>query len=245
MNKGGYCIFYVSKYDRVPYTGARSDVSLGVYDITATEVNAGNYFNVLGNYSLRFRNAANDTTYAYISYDGSIHVTTINGASDIYLEPGSGVVNVSGKVSSQEQAIKANAGTGTGTMTLKSIRKTHVTTNAQQNTITINVPAHTKIVACQLRNDTAIAGTADIGGAPIADYTAEYNSGGISEVIAGTIALPQNTKVDAVFDGSAGDVPNDVLTIMIDARVGNKFTAGGEITAIVYYFELTSMTDIT
>jgi hypothetical protein len=29
----------------------------------------------------------------------------------------------------------------------------------------------------------------------------------------------------------------------VDAGTGNKFTAGGKITAIVYYYELTSITN--
>lgn len=95
-----------------------------------------------------------------------------------------------------------------------------------------------------MRNDTVVAGLDDATGlVAITSYAALYNTGATASIGA-TIALTKNTKTDTPFDPNAATpITSDLTDITVDAGADNKFTAGGKITAITYYYELTSITD--
>lgn len=142
--------------------------------------------------------------------------------------------------------IKSNiAAGGYGIMTLKSITSTKTLTNARTNVIALQVPAGAKLVGCQLRNDTIIAGKDDATGlTPITSFAALYSTGA-TQSIGTTIALAKNTKTNKFFDANAAtDITSGATDITVDAGSGNKFTAGGVISAIAYYYEFTSITSL-
>lgn len=140
---------------------------------------------------------------------------------------------------------KANAaGEGYGQLALKSITMLHAITNAQTNVIAIQIPAGAKLVSSQLRNNNLIAGVDDATGlVPIVSFNAAYSTGA-SQAVGTGILLAKNTKTDKFFDvNAATDITSGLTDITIDAGVGNKFTAGGSIVAVAYYYEMTSLTD--
>ena len=234
--------------DRIPYTGADRNANLGAFVMRAIGLIAGSGgIKILGNYTFAWRDSGDTATVAYMSYGGDITIATTVGG--VIIIPANGIVDVYGGVTNYANTILAGCGTGHGRLNYKFKYVKHTTTNAQTNTIAFNVPTNCKIMGCQLRNDTAIDGVDDASGlVHIADYSAEYSGGGgggWSQVIAGTVGVAQNIKVNKFFEvATDNDVTSDVLTIMVDSRAGNKFAAGGEITAIVYYYEFTDITSI-
>lgn len=133
---------------------------------------------------------------------------------------------------------------GYGQLALKSISASKTLTNAQTNTLAVQIPAGTMIVGIQLRNDTAVVGVDDATGlVPITTYSAIYATGA-TQTINATIAVAINTKTNKFFDSNAAtNITSAATDVTLDAGVGNKFTAGGIISAVAYYYELTSITD--
>jgi len=135
--------------------------------------------------------------------------------------------------------------TGYGELAIKSISASKTLTNARTNTLAIQIPSGVKIIGTQLRNDTAIAGVDDATGlTPITTYSAIYASGA-TQAINATTAVAINTKVNTFFNvASTTDITSAATDITLDAGSGNKFTAGGIISAVTYYYELTSITSL-
>lgn len=133
---------------------------------------------------------------------------------------------------------------GYGQFAIKSIAASKTLTNAQTNTLALQIPSGAKLIGVQLRNDTAIEGVDDATGlVPITTYSAIYTTGS-TQTINATIAVAKNTKVNKHFDSNAAtDILTGLTDITLDAGTGNKFTAAGVISAVAYYYELTSLTD--
>ena len=98
-------------------------------------------------------------------------------------------------------------------------------------TITLNIPATSRILGCQLRVDAALTATEL--------WDAAY-SGGSSSAIASSQAVAQNTRVNSMTT----DVTTDVTNIIITKNGGGSFTAQGTIRAIVYCDVFTAMGDV-
>jgi hypothetical protein len=135
--------------------------------------------------------------------------------------------------------------TGYGELSVKSISASKTLTNARTNTLAIQIPSGAKIIGTQLRNDTAIAGLDDATElTPITTYSAIYATGA-TQTINATIALTANIKTNTFFNvNAATDITSAATDITLDAGSGNKFTAGGIISAVTYYYELTSITSL-
>jgi hypothetical protein len=90
-----------------------------------------------------------------------------------------------------------------------------------------------------LNNDTAVAGLDDATGlVAITTYAAAYSTGATQSVGA-SIAVAISTKTKKFFDvNAASQIASGLTNITVDAGSGNKFTAGGKITATIYYLEL-------
>lgn len=134
---------------------------------------------------------------------------------------------------------------GYGQLAIKSISASKTLTNARTNTLSIQIPSGVKIIGTQLRNDTLIAGIDDATSlVPITTYSAIY-AGGATQAINAAIAVALNTKVNTFFNvASTTDITSAATDITLDAGAGNKFTAGGIISAVTYYYELTSITSL-
>lgn len=118
---------------------------------------------------------------------------------------------------------------------------THTTTNARTNVIAVQVPTDCTIIAVQVNNDTAIDGLDDATGLVHITSYIVTTSGGVVEVVSSTMPLTANSKKNKMW-GSF--LPTSGVTdITIDADEDNKFVAGGKVTVIVYYNELTSITN--
>jgi hypothetical protein len=138
-----------------------------------------------------------------------------------------------------------DATTGYGQLAIKSISASKTLTNAQTNTLAIQIPTGAKIIGTQLRNDTAIAGVDDATGlTAITTYTALYATGATQNITT-TAAVGANTTTNTFFNSNAAtDITTGLTDITLDAGVGNKFTAGGVISAVTYYYLLTSITSL-
>lgn len=134
---------------------------------------------------------------------------------------------------------------GYGQLAIKSISASKTLTNAQTNTLAIQIPSGAMLIGVQLRNDTAIAGVDDATGlVPITTYSTIYATGA-TQTINSSIAIAINTKTNKFFNTNAAtNILSAATDITLDAGTGNKFTAGGIISAVAYYYDLTSITDL-
>ena len=100
-------------------------------------------------------------------------------------------------------------------------------------TIQVNVPTGSRLLGCQLRVDTLVAG-------PFA-WNAAYVTGATQAIGAG-INVTKNTKVSTMFDCfAATPIASAEVDVLVTA-VGGDFTAG-VIRAIVYYETFITMDD--
>jgi len=97
-------------------------------------------------------------------------------------------------------------------------------------TITLNIPATSKIVGCQLRVDTALT-DGEL-------WDAAY-SGGSTASICSAQTVAKSTKVNSFTT----DITTDTTNIAITKNGGGDFTAAGTIRAIVYYEVFDAMAD--
>lgn len=177
--------------------------------------------------------------------DSQVYTDTINektGAAGVTID-GVLLKDASVIATSDLQLKAVQLDTFFGKLSIKQARTQHTLTNAQTNTIALQVPAGAKLIGAQLINKTAIAGLDDATSlVPITTYAATYKTGATA-TIGATIAVAINTQTDAFFDTNAAtDIASAATDIEVDAGVGNKFTAGGIIQADIFYFQLTSIT---
>lgn len=129
----------------------------------------------------------------------------------------------------------APAADGYGQLALKSITASKVMAGGGTEVIAVQVPAGALLVAAQLRNDTTIVG------AGAATYSAAYSTGSTQAISSGT-SFADNTKVNKFFDVNAATaITSGATDITLTPNAGTLDT--GTVTAVVYYYELTSMTD--
>jgi hypothetical protein len=102
--------------------------------------------------------------------------------------------------------------------------------------IAVQVPAGARILGVQLRVDVAL--TAGTG----VSWAAAYNTGATQAIATGK-SFNINTKVNASFDHfTETDITTGATDITITCNAVN-FIAGGKITAVVYYEDLTTLGD--
>jgi hypothetical protein len=121
-----------------------------------------------------------------------------------------------------------------GRLTLKYVSASKTFAGGATEVIATQVPSGVKIVGCQLRNDTLLVATTGVS------YSAAYSTGSTQSIGSG-IAFTKNTKTNKMFDSNgATDITSDLTDITLTPDAGTLDT--GTVTAIVYYYELTSMT---
>ena len=124
----------------------------------------------------------------------------------------------------------------TGGLTTQAAEAAANITAAHTITVQVNVPTGSRILGCQLRVDTALAGGET--------WNAQYVTGA-TQSIATNQAVAQNTKVNKFFDANADtDIASGEVDITIQKNSNpgvDVFTAQGNIRAIVYYQAFNAM----
>jgi len=143
------------------------------------------------------------------------------------------------KIYSQNQIIKGIDANGFfGLMTRKFIAA-KVTLGAEPTEITMNIPAGAKLIGVQFTvSETIVAATAT-------SWKASFTGGSTAVINAGTNAFAVNTKLNVLLSETtmaATAVTTGTTQISIISDDASDFTSG-EISAICYYEELTSITD--
>lgn len=148
----------------------------------------------------------------------------------------SSVQIISNSVSTTSSTVVGDAVSGgAGALVLKTKSASVTCSNGFTETISIQIPANSMIVATQLRNDTNIVLS---GGGT--SYSADYGIGNIAALI----GITKNTKVDAFWDVAnfspiVGASPVDIILTPDQGRM-----VSGTITAVTYYYELTSLPNL-
>ncbi len=230
----------------VSATTLTTDIAAANIAMSGTTIQAG------GTDSTANVNIASKSTGSVVIKTNGSDRWTVNGsgslnpASDNTLDIGNLSVNPR-DICVSRSLIKKGIGftAGYGQLAIKSISASKTLTNAQTNTLSLQIPSGAAIIGVQLRNDTLIAGVDDATGlVAITSYSAIYATGA-TQTINTTVALTANTKVNKFFDTNAAtNITTGLTDITLDAGSGNKFTIGGIISAVAYYYELTSITDL-
>ena len=182
---------------------------------------------------------AGGTTSKQLTADDDMTVSTVNTAV--------GRVNQDVKTSASPSFAGVSVAGTTGGMILKAAEATVNITAATSAVITLNVPIGARIVAVQMRVDSALAATET--------WNAAYSGGNI-RTIGHEEAVARNTKINVTFDAldTAGTLGVQAawaspvctaathITILKHSSPGvDSFTAQGTIRAIVYYYDFTAM----
>lgn len=143
------------------------------------------------------------------------------------------------KVYSQNEIVKATDANGFyGLMTRKYVAA-KATLGAEPTEITVGIPAGVRLLAVQFTVSTAITA------ATATSWKASFTGGSTAVIDGGTNAFALNTKLNVLLSETtmaATAVTTDVTQISIISNDASDFTSG-EISAIVYYEELTSITN--
>ena len=124
----------------------------------------------------------------------------------------------------------------TGGLKTKSSEATGTATAASAFDIEVNIPSGAKILGCQLRVDVLLSAGTGVS------WSAAYIDGSTQTLGTG-LAFAKNTKVNTFFDEAAVTAITGAETdIRVTVNTAD-FIAGGKITAIVYYQEMTAMGD--
>lgn len=126
---------------------------------------------------------------------------------------------------------------GYGQYSLKSISASVACAGGATETIPVQVPSGVKVEAVSLRNDTLIV----LGGGGVT-YSAAFSGGGVTAYASGAILLTKNTKNNVVLEPNGGQVLTGGVTDLTLTPNAGTMTSG-TITAVVYYWELTALTD--
>lgn len=125
--------------------------------------------------------------------------------------------------------------TGFGVLTLKSKAASVTCAGGATEIISVQVPSGAILLGCQLRNDTIIVG------AGAATYSAAYSTGSTQAISAGT-SFAKNTKVDKFFNANGNTaITTGATDVTLTPNAGTLDT--GTVVAVVYYWELTSLTN--
>lgn len=124
---------------------------------------------------------------------------------------------------------------GFGLMTLKSKSSSIAFSGGGTEVIPVAVPEGVVLVAAQIRNDTILTATTGVS------YSAAYSTGASQAISSGT-DFTKNTKVSTAFDvNAATPITTGTTDITLTPNAGTLDT--GTVTAVVYYYELTDLTD--
>ncbi len=127
-------------------------------------------------------------------------------------------------------SLKGDAGTGYGVLTLKSKTSLIAFSGGATETIPVQIPIGASLLAVQLRNNTILVG------AGATNYSASTTTGGIGSI--GPVAFTKNAKIQALYN-LIGITSIEDIVLTPDA--GTLDT--GTVAAVIYYFELTAITD--
>lgn len=131
---------------------------------------------------------------------------------------------------------KGLAATGFGLLSLKSVTAIKAFAGGATEVIPVQIPGGAKIVGCQLRNDTILVG------AGATSYSAAYSTGSTQSISAATL-FTKNNKVNTFFNANgATDITTNLTDITLTPNAGTLDT--GTVTAVVYYYDLTSLTSV-
>jgi len=127
-----------------------------------------------------------------------------------------------------------------GSLTLKYKTASKTFAGGATEVIPVAVPANCIIVGAQIRNDTILEGSGVLG-----LYTAAY-SGGATQTIAASLGFFKNLKVNIFFtvqgSGEATNITSNTTNITLTPADGTLDT--GTVTAVVYYYELTTLDSV-
>lgn len=124
---------------------------------------------------------------------------------------------------------------GYGQLALKYISASKAFAGGATEVIPVQVPTGAILVTALLRNDTTLVG------AGAASYSAAYSTGSTQAISSGTNFV-KNTKVTTPFDANAATAITSAATdITLTPNAGTLDT--GTVTAVVYYYEPTALTD--
>ena len=110
-------------------------------------------------------------------------------------------------------------------------------TASQYFDIYVQIPTNAKILSTSIRVDTAL--TSSNGGA---SFTAQFVTG-TALLVTSSGAFTKNFKSD-VFHDAIGSSTSAISNLRITCNGGKLFSAGGKVTAIVYYSAISSMNDV-
>lgn len=143
------------------------------------------------------------------------------------------------KIYAQNDIIKAtDANTKYGLLTRKYVTA-KATLGAEPTEITVNIPSGVKLLAVQFSVST------EITAATATSWKASFTGGSTAVIDAGANAFALNTKLNVMLSETtmaATAITTNTTQISIISNDASDFTSG-EISAIVYYEELTSITN--
>lgn len=186
---------------------------------------------LLGGY--RIKSVEDLGSFRRISYEGVGLVNRTFDVTDTEAAIKAAVNSISGGSTFTDLVIQGDAAVGYGLLELKSTTSSVSFSGGATETIPVQIPVGASILAVQLRNDTILVGSG------ASNYTATTTSTSTGTIPStGSINFNKNTKTNALFSGVVAGVVED-LVLTPDA--GTLDT--GTVTAVVYYYELTSITD--
>jgi hypothetical protein len=122
---------------------------------------------------------------------------------------------------------------GYGRLALKSKSASKAFAGGGTEVIPTQVPSGARIIGCQLRNDTTLVATTGVS------YSAAYSTGS-TQAIASGVDYVKNTKTNTMFNtNGATDITSAATDITLTPNAGTLDT--GTVVAVVYYYELTTM----
>lgn len=146
-----------------------------------------------------------------------------------------GTVNTDGIFQAPALSVQ-DATEASGLMKLQTFTASSGALTGATDTIEVNIPSGALIYATQLRVDVAVVNDGDN------TWAAAFSGGSTQAIAAAGTAAAKNTKVNIFFDANAATaIAASETDITLTPQAAN-FTAG-EITAVVYYWTLTSLDD--
>lgn len=175
---------------------------------------------------------------------------SLNPIADNTNDIGNGLVNPR-DINISRNLVKKGiaASSGYGELSIKSFSVTQAVSGASSS-LAITIPTGSVIIAAQLRNDTTILGEDDSEPVDsLVSYSAAYNASGASQVIDSAITLAINNKINKFFDVNAdSNITTGSLAVVLTPNVvggGTMLFTSGTVTVVVYYYELTSLTNVS
>lgn len=174
-----------------------------------------------------------------ISVDGTFDITAAGGLVLSNDETITNAVNGAVVTDGTFQApgfLTVDATEASGALVLNTTTASSGALTGATDKIEVNIPSGALLHSCQLRVDVAVVNDGDN------TWAAAYSGGATAEIAAAATAAAKNTKVNAFFDANAATAIASGETDITLTPQAASFTAG-EITAVCYYYTLTSLDD--